>query len=143
MSFQLENEVPVPGARNRYPFGQMTKGQSFAIVGEENSRMVRNAAYQFSKKENGKRQAAIDAAAAAAVKEATEAGGTPEEIKAVTEEVTASATASAPAKVEFTLRLTETEVTDKQATGEDGKPLVDGEGNAVMETVKHYRLWRQ
>ena len=52
MSFQLESDVAMPGRRNRYPFEQMQPGQSFAIVGEEEARKVRNAAYQYAKKVN-------------------------------------------------------------------------------------------
>lgn len=52
MSFTIENEVPMPGRRNRYPFDQMVAGQSFEIVGAEESRKVRNAAYQYAKKVN-------------------------------------------------------------------------------------------
>lgn len=52
MSFQIENEVPMPGRRNRYPFEAMQPGQSFSIVGEEEARKVRNAAYQYAKKVN-------------------------------------------------------------------------------------------
>lgn len=52
MSFQLESDVAMPGRRNRYPFEQMQPGQSFSIVGEEEARKVRNAAYQYAKKVN-------------------------------------------------------------------------------------------
>ncbi len=51
-NFQLEDSVPMPGRRNRYPFETMTAGQSFQITGEEEARKVRNAAYQFAKKVN-------------------------------------------------------------------------------------------
>lgn len=54
MSFTLENDVAMPGRRNRYPFEQMVSGQSFEIVGADESRKVRNAAYQYAKKENTK-----------------------------------------------------------------------------------------
>ncbi len=52
MSFKIENDVAMPGRRNRYPFDTMASGQSFEIVGEEESRKVRNAAYQYAKKVN-------------------------------------------------------------------------------------------
>jgi len=52
MSFQIDDSVPMPGRRNRYPFESMTSGQSFQIEGEEEARKVRNAAYQFAKKVN-------------------------------------------------------------------------------------------
>lgn len=52
MSFQIDNEVPMPGRRNRYPFDTMQAGQSFSITGEEEARKVRNAAYQYAKKVN-------------------------------------------------------------------------------------------
>lgn len=52
MSFKIENDVAMPGRRNRYPFDTMLSGQSFEIVGEEESRKVRNAAYQYAKKVN-------------------------------------------------------------------------------------------
>jgi hypothetical protein len=52
MSFTLENDVPMLGRRNRYPFEQMASGQSFEIVGADEARKVRNAAYQYAKKEN-------------------------------------------------------------------------------------------
>lgn len=51
-TFKLDADVAMPGRRNRYPFEQMTSGQSFEIVGLEESRKVRNAAYQFAKKVN-------------------------------------------------------------------------------------------
>jgi hypothetical protein len=142
MSFQVESDVAIPSQRNRYPFAQMKQGQSFAIEGEANSRMVRNAAYQFAKKVNTQRQAAIDEAVALAVKEATEAGGTAEEIEAVKAEVTASATASAPPEVTFTLRQVRTVETNEIALGDDGQPLVK-DGKPVKLVVKHYRLWRE
>lgn len=52
MSFQLDNDVPMPSRRNRYPFQTMVSGQSFQIEGEDEARKVRNAAYQFAKKTN-------------------------------------------------------------------------------------------
>ncbi len=52
MSFTIDDTVPMPGRRNRYPFDQMSSGQSFEIVGEEEARKVRNAAYQYAKKAN-------------------------------------------------------------------------------------------
>lgn len=52
MSFTLETDVPMPGRRNRYPFDAMTSGQSFEIVGADEARKVRNAAYQYAKKVN-------------------------------------------------------------------------------------------
>jgi len=52
MSFQIDADIPMPGRRNRYPFEQMTAGQSFAIEGEDEARKVRNAAYQYAKKVN-------------------------------------------------------------------------------------------
>jgi hypothetical protein len=54
MSFNIENDVAMPGRRNRYPFESMKAGQSFQIEGEEEARKVRNAAYQYAKKENTK-----------------------------------------------------------------------------------------
>jgi hypothetical protein len=54
MSFTIENDVAMPGRRNRYPFESMKTGQSFQIEGEEEARKVRNAAYQYAKKENTK-----------------------------------------------------------------------------------------
>jgi hypothetical protein len=51
-TFKLDQDVPMPSRRNRYPFDQMATGQSFEIVGTEESRKVRNAAYQFAKKVN-------------------------------------------------------------------------------------------
>lgn len=50
--FTIEDAVAMPGRRNRYPFDSMVSGQSFEIVGAEESRKVRNAAYQYAKKEN-------------------------------------------------------------------------------------------
>jgi hypothetical protein len=50
--FTIETDVEMPSRRNRYPFDSMTSGQSFEIVGTEESRKVRNAAYQYAKKEN-------------------------------------------------------------------------------------------
>lgn len=50
--FTIETDVAIPGRRNRYPFDQMTSGQSFEITGTSESRKVRNAAYQFAKKVN-------------------------------------------------------------------------------------------
>lgn len=52
MSFTIDQNVPMPGKRNRYPFDTMVKGQSFAIEGEDEARKVRNAAYQYAKKVN-------------------------------------------------------------------------------------------
>lgn len=52
MSFQIEDSVEMPSRRNRYPFEQMTSGQSFEILGAVESRKVRNAAYQYAKKVN-------------------------------------------------------------------------------------------
>ena len=52
MSFTIEADVPMPGRRNRYPFDSMATGQSFSIVGEDEARKVRNAAYQYAKKVN-------------------------------------------------------------------------------------------
>lgn len=52
MSFTLDSNVEMPSRRNRYPFDQMAVGQSFEITGTEESRKVRNAAYQYAKKEN-------------------------------------------------------------------------------------------
>jgi hypothetical protein len=52
MSFQIEDSVEMPSRRNRYPFDQMQPGQSFEIVGADESRKVRNAAYQYAKKVN-------------------------------------------------------------------------------------------
>lgn len=52
MSFQIESDVEMPSRRNRYPFELMKPGQSFEIVGAEESRKVRNAAYQYAKKVN-------------------------------------------------------------------------------------------
>lgn len=62
MSFQIRTDVPMPGARNRYPFDTMAPGASFEIEGEDEARKVRNAAYQYAKKVN--RKAAIAAAEA-------------------------------------------------------------------------------
>lgn len=58
-NFQIENDVPMPSRRNRYPFDQMLVGQSFTIEGEDESRKVRNAAYQYAKKVNEASAAAI------------------------------------------------------------------------------------
>jgi hypothetical protein len=52
MSFTIESDVAMPGRRNRYPFDAMTAGQSFEIIGQDESRKVRNAAYQYAKKVN-------------------------------------------------------------------------------------------
>lgn len=52
MSFTLDDSVPMPGRRNRYPFERMLSGQSFQIDGEDEARKVRNAAYQYAKKVN-------------------------------------------------------------------------------------------
>lgn len=52
MSFQIEDSVEMPSHRNRFPFDAMKPGQSFEIVGSEESRKVRNAAYQYAKKVN-------------------------------------------------------------------------------------------
>ncbi len=52
MSFTIEDTVAMPGRRNRYPFDAMSSGQSFEIIGEEEARKVRNAAYQYAKKAN-------------------------------------------------------------------------------------------
>lgn len=51
-AFQIKTDVPMPGARNSYPFESMPAGASFEIVGEEEARKVRNAAYQYAKKMN-------------------------------------------------------------------------------------------
>ncbi|HEY6019136.1 MAG TPA: hypothetical protein VIY48_04325 [Candidatus Paceibacterota bacterium] len=56
MSFTLQNDIAMPGRRNRYPFEQMVSGQSFEIVGADEARKVRNAAYQFAKKVNTEKQ---------------------------------------------------------------------------------------
>ena len=61
MSFDVRTDVPMPGARNRYPFETMAAGAMFEIVGVVESRKVRNAAYQFQKKVN--KQAALKQAA--------------------------------------------------------------------------------
>lgn len=50
--FQIQTDVPMPSRRNRYPFEDMPSGGSFEIEGEEESRKVRNAAYQYAKKVN-------------------------------------------------------------------------------------------
>lgn len=55
MSFVIDTDVPMPSRRNRYPFDTMASGQSFEITGEEESRKVRNAAYQYAKKANAER----------------------------------------------------------------------------------------
>lgn len=55
MSFVIEDHVEMPGRRNRYPFDQMKSGQSFEITGSAEARKVRNAAYQYAKKENTKK----------------------------------------------------------------------------------------
>lgn len=55
MSFQIEDNVDMPSRRNRYPFDAMKAGQSFEIVGAEESRKVRNAAYQYAKKVNAQK----------------------------------------------------------------------------------------
>lgn len=133
--FQLDSDVAIPSQRNRYPFGDMVSGQSFAIEGEEKARAVRNASYQHAKKANAARQAKIDAA----VKEATDLGATFEEIS----QVKAEATAAAGPEVSFTLRQVKVVDTGVQATGEDGKPLVNKDGQPVNVLVKHYRLWRE
>lgn len=52
MSFTIESNVAMPGRRNRYPFDAMKAGESFEIVGADESRKVRNAAYQYAKKVN-------------------------------------------------------------------------------------------
>jgi len=52
MSFQIDDSVPMPGRRNRYPFETMKPGQSFLIESEIEARKVRNAAYQYAKKVN-------------------------------------------------------------------------------------------
>jgi len=44
----------MPGHRNRYPFETMQVNQSFQILGDEDARKVRNAAYQYAKKVNTK-----------------------------------------------------------------------------------------
>lgn len=68
MSFTIEQDVPMPGRRNRYPFDTMASGQSFSIEGEEESRKVRNAAYQYAKKVNTANAEAIAAGTSAEVK---------------------------------------------------------------------------
>lgn len=125
-SYQLDSDVALPVTRTRYPFNSMKPGQSFAIVGEDASKAARNASYQHAKKANAARQGQIDAA----VKEATEAGASAEDIAAVRAEMEANL----GPEVEYSLRLIKTEekATDK----------VDDQGNPVVETVKHYRLWR-
>lgn len=50
--FEIRTDVPMPGARNRYPFETMPAGASFEIEGEDEARKVRNAAYQYAKKVN-------------------------------------------------------------------------------------------
>jgi hypothetical protein len=80
MSFQIENDVAMPGRRNRYPFDTMLSGQSFQIEGEDEARKVRNAAYQYAKK--------VNEGQAKAHAEHTAAGGTDQ----------------APAEVKFALR---------------------------------------
>jgi translation elongation factor EF-4 len=52
MSYVLETGVEMPSKRNRYPFDQMSSGDSFEIHGTEESRKVRNAAYQYARKVN-------------------------------------------------------------------------------------------
>lgn len=92
-SFQIENDVPMPGRRNRYPFAQMVSGQSFPIEGEEEARKVRNAAYQYAKKTNA------------------------ETVKAVTEGKLAAADA---VEIKFALRkVSETPTGEKDAEGKD------------------------
>jgi hypothetical protein len=135
MSFQLDSDVAIPSQRNRYPFGDMTSGQSFAIEGEERARAVRNASYQHAKKANATRLAKIDAA----VKEATDLGASAEEIA----QVRAEATASVGPEVSFTLRQVRVDDTGVQAKDEAGNPLTDKDGNPVNVLVKHYRLWRE
>lgn len=102
----------MPNSRNRYPFETMLSGQSFAIAGEDESKKVRNAAYQFQRKVNKARAEAITAAAGDADK-----------------------LAAIPDEVRFVLRKTD-EVPvlaeDGSAVTADGKPVV----------TKHYRLWR-
>lgn len=52
MSYQIQTGVEMPSKRNRYPFDKMSPGDSFEIHGTEESRKVRNAAYQYAKKVN-------------------------------------------------------------------------------------------
>lgn len=52
VTYEIQTDIPMPGPRNRYPFETMAAGAMFEIAGEEESRKVRNAAYQFAKKVN-------------------------------------------------------------------------------------------
>lgn len=53
-TFTIEKGIAMPGHRNRYPFETMEPQESFSILGEEDARKVRNAAYQYAKKVNTK-----------------------------------------------------------------------------------------
>ena len=56
MSYTIQSGVEMPSKRNRYPFDAMQPGDSFEIHGAEESRKVRNAAYQYAKKVNTEKQ---------------------------------------------------------------------------------------
>lgn len=116
--FKIVSDVPMPGARNRYPFETMSSGEMFEIEGEDEARKVRNAAYQFAKKVN--RNEAIKAAVGELGRKLTS-----DEKAAVT-----PLSKGQDGAVEFALRKIRSE---DQGT-------VDAEGNAVLVPV--YGLWR-
>jgi hypothetical protein len=118
MSFNLRTDVPMPGARNRYPFDTMPAGASFEIHGEEEARKVRNAAYQYAKKVNlqkARAQAAADLGRDLTAEE-----------RAAVEPLEKGQ----PGAVDFALRKLRVE---GETVGEDGKPTGG---------VPVYGLWR-
>jgi len=118
MSFEIQNDVPMPSRRNRYPFGTMNVGQSFSITGDEEARKVRNAAYQFAKKTND--------AAVKVLADRVQKG-----------ELTAEQAAAGHSEVKFSLR----KVDEVAKTDSQGHAILDAEGKPV--TTKIFRLWRE
>ena len=118
MSFEIQNDVPMPGRRNRYPFATMASGQSFEIVGEDEARKVRNAAYQFAKKSNTDSEKKLI--------ERVQKG-----------ELTAEQAAAQATEIKFSLRKTG----ERPNLDTAGQPVHDTEGKPVVTKV--FRLWRE
>lgn len=116
--FVIQTDVPMPGARNRYPFETMPAGASFEIEGEEEARKVRNAAYQYAKKVN--KALAVKAAEGELGRKLTS------DERAAVEPVSKGTDGA----VEFALR--------KLRSADTGE--VDAEGKAIQ--VHTYGLWR-
>lgn len=128
--FEIRTDVPMPGARNRYPFETMPSGASFEIVGEEEARKVRNAAYQHAKKHN--RNLAL-----AAAKADLGRGLTSDEKAAITPVEKGEAGA-----MEFALRKIASINAAGERVAKDAKPPADSEGKPTETWTPVYGLWR-